>query len=336
MKVPVILITGSSGFIGSFLVDEASKRNMNVYAGIRKGSNTKYLAHQNIHIVEFDFSSTIKVSNLLREIEEKEGSIDYIIHNAGITKAKNKQEYIEVNTNYTSNFIFAICNSLKCTPKFIYMSSLAAYGPGNPLTLEPVNNSSTPAPVSKYGKSKLMAEKHIISQNVIPWLIIRPTAVYGPREKEIFTIFNMVNKGFQPGIKNNCQRLSFIYVKDLVSAIIDLTLSSNINKAYFISDGTTYTNKEFGEHIKDILRRKTFKISLTPKTMKLIAYILELIYRFKGETPGFNREKVDEMTENNWICDIQPLDVDIGFKPNYDLKKGIAETITWYEKEGWL
>jgi nucleoside-diphosphate-sugar epimerase len=303
---------------------------------VREGSSTKYLAYKDIRIVEFDFSSRRKISDTLREIEEEEGRIDFIIHNAGITKAKKQKEYIEVNTDYTSNFIAEIKKTLKYIPKFVYISSLAAYGPGNSSTFLPVKNSDTPGPITAYGKSKYLAEQIITAQATIPWIIIRPTAVYGPKEKEIFAVFKMVNIGFQPGIKNDRQRLSFIYVTDLVRAILDITISSNQHKAYFISDGHIYTNKEFGEYVKEILGKKTFKIDLSQKMMKGIAYILELIYQLKGETPGFNREKVDEMSQLNWLCDTQPLLADIGFIPEYDLKKGIAESIAWYKKEKWL
>ncbi len=336
MKPPVILITGSSGFIGSFLVGEAVGRNMNVYAGIRTGSSLKYLDFQGIHIVEFDFSSKEKVSDTLKKIEMESGGIEYIIHNAGITKAKNPNDYITINTRFTSNFLEAIKSSLKHIPKFIYISSLAAYGPGDPKTFEPVKNSDKPAPVTNYGRSKFLAEKIVTSQNLVPWIIVRPTAVYGPKEKEIFAVFKAVNKGLQPAIKNEKQRLTFIYVKDLVRAIIDLTISENKNKAYFVSDGDVHSNKVFAEHIKTIMHKKTFKINLSPTVLKIVAITMEGIYKMRGDTPGLNREKVDEMNQLNWTCDTEPLINDIAFVPQYNLEKGIAETISWYKEEKWL
>lgn len=336
MKKPVILITGSSGFIGSFLVEEAIKKNLDVYAGIRSGSNKKYLNFSGIRFAEFNFSSKEGISETLEKIEKESGGVDYIIHNAGITKANNPDDYIKVNSSYTSNFLDAIKHSLKKIPKFTYISSLSAYGPGDSSTIEPVKNPDNPRPLTAYGRSKLLAEKIITSQKDVPWVIVRPTAVYGPREKEIFAIFKMVNMGLQPNIKNEKQRLTFIYVKDLVRAIMDLTLSENTNKAYFISDGNTYGNKLFAMHVKKILQKKTVSFDLSPKMLKLVAATLESIYKMKGEVPGFNREKVDEMSAVNWMCDTQPLINDIGFIAEYNLEKGIADAISWYKEAKWL
>ncbi|MGP8214529.1 MAG: NAD-dependent epimerase/dehydratase family protein [Bacteroidia bacterium] len=333
---PNILITGSTGFIGGFLVEEALARGMNVFAAVRPSGNRQYLANSQINFIEPDFSSVTNLSKTLAETIKKFGKIDYVIHNAGLTKANKKQHYFEVNTGLTGNFINALLQADAAPSKFIFMSSLAAYGPGNPATFEPVKNTDNPAPISTYGESKLKAEQLIKSQNDIPWLIFRPTAVFGPREKEIFAIFKLINRNIHPWVNNKEQRLTFIYIRDLARAVLDAAVSPHSNRAYFISDGEEYSSKAFGEYVKKHLGKRTLDIPLSRNLLKFTARNLEGFYSFSGKTPGLNMEKAIEFGTTNWKCDISPLVADIGFKPEYTLESGIKETVEWYKKEGWL
>ncbi|HVA97536.1 MAG TPA: NAD(P)-dependent oxidoreductase [Bacteroidia bacterium] len=333
---PNILITGSSGFIGGFLVEEALARGMNVFAAIRASSNKQYLKNSQINFVELDLSSVPNLSYTLTEIVKKFGKIDYIIHNAGLTKASKKQHYFDVNTDFTGNFLNALLKANILPLKFIFMSSLAAYGPGNSTTFEPIKNDDIPAPISTYGESKLKAEQLIKSQHEIPWIIIRPTAVFGPREKEIFAIFQLINRNIHPWVNNKNQRLTFIYVRDLARVVLDSTLSNHFRKAYFVSDGQEYQSKAFGESVKKCIGKKTLNIPISENFLKFIAHKLEVIYNISGKTPGLNMEKALELGTTNWKCDIIPLVSDIGFKPAYTLESGIKETVVWYKNEGWL
>ena len=129
-----ILITGASGFIGSFLVEEALNRNYEVYAGIRKSSNREYLLDSRIKFLELDFSN---VDSLNKKISAAP-YFDFIIHNAGLTKASKLKDYFTTNYEFTKNIIDVLISQNRVPKKFIYMSSLAAYGPGNPDLLYPV------------------------------------------------------------------------------------------------------------------------------------------------------------------------------------------------------
>lgn len=331
-----VLITGASGFIGTSLVEDALTRGMNVLAAVRPTSSRKYLQDKRITLVELDFLSIDALTERLREITSANGSIDYIVHNAGITKARKVDDYFEVNTRYTRNFLEALVKSNITPAKFVLMSSLAAYGPGNSDTMVPINSGQTPAPVTAYGRSKLQAEQILKSQRDIPWMIIRPTAVFGPREKEIFALFRLIKLHLHPWIKVSNQRMSFIYVKDLARAVLDAVVSPLSDRAYFISDGQAYKGDVFGKYVKKALGKKAPDIAVSGNLMKIIARILETTGSILGRTPGLNVDKAIELSSKNWVCDISAAVTDLNFKPLYSLENAIQETVNWYKAEGWL
>ena len=336
MNSPTVLITGASGFIGGHLVTEALKRDTHVFAAVRATSSKKYLTDPRIKFAQFDLSSTLQITAAIDKITHEPGPIDYVIHNAGLTKSVTEEGYFNANTYNTKNIISVLTDSGIRLKKFILVSSLAAYGPGNPVSFEPVKNEHQPEPVTSYGRSKLLAEQVVMRQSKSPWAIIRPTVVYGPGEKEIFAIFNLINRHIHPVLVNKNQLLSFIYVKDLARAIMDVTLSGHTGKSYFVSDGNAYKSNAFGEHVKTCLGKRTLKVNITGKMLNLIAHTLERLYSPSKKFPGLNVAKAKEMNSLNWLCDTTPLYTDTGFLPQHNLEQGIKETVEWYKREKWL
>ncbi len=327
-----ILITGAAGFIGSFLVEEAQKNGYEVYAGIRKTSNTKYLQKDLIHLLELDLSQTEALTKTIEQYPR----FDYIIHNAGITKAHKKEDFFTSNYQYTKTFIEILIEKNKVPQKFIYMSSLAAFGPGDTFQSDPILLTDAPRPLTAYGKSKLQAEQFIASVKNFPYLIIRPTAVYGPREKDLYTLIQLLNKNIEISIGNQKQQLSFIYVKDLASIVMKAMGSSMMNTAYFVSDGNSYTQRNLVYHIKSQLQKRTFKLHIPLGLLKIMGMASEMMTYFTQKPALLNREKIKEIQAVNWRCDIQTLIDDLQFEPHYTLQRGIQETIAWYQENAWL
>jgi len=331
-----VLITGASGFIGSFLVEEGLKRGYNVYAGIRETSSKQYLTDPRIHFLIFDFSSKERIISSLKDIMNRDLKFDFIIHNAGITKSGKKEAYFRVNCQYTRYFIESLQETGLVPEKFIFISSLAAFGPGNPQTMAPVMLADDPKPIEIYGRSKLEAEKFITSLTDFPWIILRPTGVYGPREKDYFIFFQTVNRGLETYIGSAQQVLTFIYVKDLARVIFDALVSPVVRKSYFVADGEEYSAKEFAEITKKILGKKTIRLTFPPGLVKFLAWGLEKVYGLWNATPMLNRDKYNVLSSVNWRCEVDPLQRDFKFTAEYDLKKGVRETISWYKQQGWL
>lgn len=331
-----VLITGASGFIGSFLVEEALHQGFEVWAGIRHTSSRKYLKDERIKFVELDFSSEENLKTKINSLVEEHGGFDYVIHNAGITSAPIKKDFIQVNYSYSKYFINAIRASGMPLKKFVLISSLAALGPGNSETFEPIKISDTPHPISTYGKSKLMAEQHLRSLSAFPYLIVNPTAVYGPRDKDFLGLIKLIKHGFEFYISNNHQIISLLHVKDLAKAVMLVMKSPAQNHSYLISDCFEYDKEQLGEIIKEILGRKTMKYKLPATPFRWVIRGIETVYWVFGRRPFLNVEKVNEISSANWKCNSEEIWRDIHTSPEFTLEKGMVETLDWYKTNGWI
>ena len=327
-----VLITGASGFVGGFLVEEALNRGLDVFAAIRKTSNKQYLTDPRIKFIFLDFEDVEKLTSQLSIL-----NFDFFIHNAGITKTPRKEEYFKVNADYLKNILEA-CNALKHPlKKLTFISSLAAYGPAEYTSDGIVTESSKPHPVTNYGRSKLKGEEYLKSQDVIPFVIIRPTAVYGPREKDLFAVYQLLNNRLDISVGLEDQKLTFIYVKDLVRVILDSTLAHKKNVAYFATDLKVHSSSSYNKAILKALGNKlAFKIKLPITVVKVLGYASEKIGGYFGNYPALNADKVNELEANSWVCDTTALENDLKYQPEYNLEKGLDESIQWYKENNWL
>ncbi len=328
-----ILITGASGFIGSFIVEEAIKRNYTTFAGIRKSSSKEYLTDVNIHFIELNFSNENALANSLQEFTRQHGRFDFIIHSAGLTKAKNKEDYFSVNFDNTKRFIHALQNNNLVPDKFVYISSLASFGPGE--SDLPITHLQTQKPLTAYGDSKRKAEEFLMETENFPLIIINPTAVYGPREKDFYLLLKSIEKHFEIYIGSKSQLLSFVHVYDLVNAIFLAMESSIVNERILVSDLEVYNPKIVNDFIKKIMNKKTISFTIPKYPTRILATITETIGKLSGSIPILNRERLKEFEAMNWSVDCTELKK-IGYKPQYNLENGLQQTIQWYQENGLL
>lgn len=331
-----ILITGASGFIGSFLAEEGIKRNYRVYAAVRASSKTQYLKDKKIRIILLDLADKSKLVRDFEDFKQNGIHFHYVIHNAGVTKSINKKDFRKVNYQYTCNLIEALTESGCIPDKFLYMSSLEAFGHGDEKSMQPLRETDAPRPFSLYGKSKLESEQYLRSIENFPYLILRPTGVYGPRERDYFVYIKAINRGFEFYIGRKKQYLSFVYVKDL-TRLAYLTLESTIvNDSYFVTDGNSYTSGDLATVVKDILKKKCMKITVPKITVRWVSYVVEPIFALVNKHTVLNPDKYKALTCVNWLCDTGRLKDDFNFSATYDLKKGMKETIAWYKLNHWI
>lgn len=323
-----VLITGASGFVGFHLIEAALQAGLEVVAAVRATSNVSHLQYLRVRYVYPRFTDVEDVGRLLQAEQ-----FDYIIHAAGTTKANNQQQYNAVNAGYTHTLAQAVTRYLPGLEQMVFISSLAALGPSNKAG-ELITESKLPQPVTAYGKSKLLAEQQITAYS-LPLVTLRPTAVYGPREKDIFIILQTIARGLEPYIGRINQQLSFIYVKDLAALTIRC-LSAGQRGTYNVTDGGCYNRYQMADITKDVLGQKTFKFHVPQGIVKVLAGLLETTYGWAGKTPALNIEKLNELAAINWCCDTSLLQTELGFTPSYRLETGLRETLLWYKQQGWL
>jgi len=325
-----ILITGATGFVGFHLIESALSSDLHVFANTRLSSKVEHLQSLNIDFVELDFESIYALS---KNIEENK--YDYVIHAAAVTKAKNLEEYNKYNALYARNLAIAVSNATHKVEKFVFVSSLAAMGPLKN-TSELINEQGALNPVTYYGKSKALAETYLSNIQNLPLLVFRPTAVYGPRERDILMVLRAISRGFEVYMGNANQKLSFVYVKDLAEIMISSLQSNVVNRTYNVTDGHIYGRASLSESARRIMQKKTFKLTVPLPLIKGIAWSMEKAYKFTGNMPTLNIDKVNELTGINWACDIGKIKKDLGFSPQYQLQQGLEETIKWYKSNKWL
>nr|WP_294945119.1 NAD(P)-dependent oxidoreductase [uncultured Mucilaginibacter sp.] len=322
-----VLITGASGFVGYHLIEEALKNNFEVYAAIRKSSGVSHLKKFNIQYTHLKFND---VASLTQEIQEKR--YDYIIHAAGVVAARSQKEFRVVNVEFTQNLARAAGES--GVKKIVFISSLAALGPLKTLN-GTITETTHATPITAYGKSKLLAEQKVAAQLALNYTILRPTAVYGPRDGRLFIFIKQIAKGLEPYVGNIEQKLSFVYAKDLASVCVKALYAPH-RTAYNISDGNFYGRFELADAAKEILKVRTFKFHLPVKFAKIVAAMKGKISSLRGKPPVINLDKIAELTATNWNCSIEHAKADLGFYPSYNLHAGIAETLAWYKENKWL
>lgn len=329
-----ILITGASGFIGSFIVEEALRRNLEVWAVVRKSSSRKYLADERINFIELNFASKEQLKNAMSGHQW-----DYVVHAAGATKCLHKEDFFKTNTEGTKNFVDAIIELGIIPEKFIFLSSLSAYGAvreKQPYT--EIKDSDTPQPNTAYGESKMAAEQYLDTLNdKMNIITLRPTGVYGPREKDYFLMADSIKKHVDFAVGYKPQEITFVYVQDLVNAVF-LAIEKGVGgRKYFISDGKVYHSTDFSDLIHHELGDKfMLRIKAPVWFLKIVCTCGEMMAQLTGKMSALNKDKFNILKQRNWRCDIKPAIEELGYDPQFDLKTGVRMTIQWYKKEGWL
>ncbi len=328
-----VLITGASGFVGYHLVNKALDHGLEVYAAVRSTSKVSHLQGLPVKFITIDLEDKVQLAAQLREYD-----FNYIIHAAALTKAKSQEQYDYVNATLSKNLAEAAMG-LPSLEKFVFFSSLAAIGPlGSCDTEELLMPDSLPSPVTSYGRSKVVAEEALRSVAGLPLVILRPTAVYGPREKDIFILIRSFSRGLEPYIGKLPQRLSFIYVEDLAEIAIRAAEKQEMNlpAVFNVSDGKFYSRYDLADIIKRELGIKVFKFHLPVSFVRVLARTMEVAFRFSKQAPVLNLEKLNELTAANWSCWIENIEEELHYRPRYDLESGLKRTLDWYKKNGWI
>lgn len=328
-----ILIIGAGGFIGGFIAREALRRGYDTYVGVRQSTSRRYLQEPELKFVVFDYDDPESVAESIRNSVPESGRWDYIIWNLGATKCANFSDFNKINFCYMRDFVEVLIRQNALPERFLYMSSLSAVGPADEQGYMPITSRTIPNPNTRYGLSKIKAETYLETKPEVPWIIFRPTGVYGPHEKDYLMMIKSIDSHFDFGVGFRKQLLTFIYVEDLVNAMFDALGAGVLKKKYIISEDRAYTQKEF----RDIVSRRLGGKWVLPVKLPMWAvYVASVIaekwglIRLKPST--LNRDKFKIMKQRNWNCDVSDAKRDFGFNPQFSLERGIDITVDEYLK----
>lgn len=323
-----VLVTGGTGFVGSHLVDQLIERGYTVRCLARHSSNLQYLNHPEVEIVHGDLAITDWDSAL--------EDVDTIYHVAGLTHARRKRDYFAVNHRGTEAILAAALKWRKQIRRFIYISSLAATGPG--ANGQPVDEDTQPAPINDYGRSKLMGEEAARAvADLLTVTIVRPPAVYGPRDRALLEFFRSVSRGIAPTIGNYEKHVSLVHARDLAEGIILAGESRHAaSRAYFISSEQVYTISSIFELLARIFNRKVRRVAIPRSAAYLSAIAAETLSTLTGKSPVTSRDRIRALSQPYWGCSTARARSELDYKEQVSLEDGLRETISWYRREGWL
>lgn len=330
-----ILVVGAGGFIGGFIAKEALRRGFDTWVAVRASTSRRYLDDERLYFVELDYDDVDAMEHALEQALPNPSGWDYIIWNLGATKAANFMIFNQVNFVYPRNFVELLRRRNWVPQKFLYMSSLSAIGPGDEKNYTPLSSATVPNPNTRYGLSKIKTETFLETLTDFPWIIFRPTGVYGPHEKDYLLMIKTIDAHWDVSMGFRRQLLTFIYVDDLVEAMYQALESPNtVRRKYIISEDRAYSQKDFRTLVAKALGHKVVIPLKLPMWVVYVASVLcEKWAGVSGKTSTLNRDKFKIMRQRNWSCDISDAQRDFGFQPKFSLERGVAATVEAYLKD---
>jgi len=322
-----VLITGGTGFLGSHVVERLLEDpGAEVFALVRDTSRPRWLeGNDRVRLLAGD----------LLNVPPLPSGLDCVFHLAGLTKALRAGDYYTVNRDGTARLLKAL-EGQTGPLRFVHVSSIAAGGPSAPRRA--THESDSPRPVSPYGKSKLLAEAEALRcRDRFSVVILRPAAIYGPRDEDFLEYFRWMKRGILPLVGHRLKSLSLCYVLDVVRAAVAASRAEVASGEVFnIADARPYSWEDLGETVAGILGKKLVRVHIPHWTAFLASAASEGIGRLGGGAPALNVSKYRQMKPDGWVVDVRKAREGLGFETRYSLEEGLGQTIAWYLARGLL
>lgn len=325
----IAVVTGGTGFVGSHLVDLLINEGFHVRCITRGSSNISYLKTRGVEIVPCGLDDKEALKPVVKDA-------DYLYHIAGVVKSKKPEGYYNGNVLPTKNLLDALLEVNPGIKRVMITSSQTAAGPSS--KDRAVREDDRPAPITNYGRSK-MAEEELARgyMDRLSVSIVRPPAVYGERDTEVYLIFKAFQKGIMTLVGLNKKQLSIIHADDLVRGIFMASQSQKASgETYFISSKEYYDWDQIADVISEVMGSRAIRLRIPHAIVYTVAVIAQALSVFSKKAATFNIEKAKDFVQQRWTCDPSKAREDFGFEQQISLLDGMKRTVQWYKKEGWL
>lgn len=336
MSNELCYVTGATGFVGSHLAEMLLDQGKRVRLLVRSAKRLPKSLQGRCEIVEAALDAPPE--ELAKGLE----GVDYVYHVAGLIGALTQKEFDHVNIDGTTNLLKALTLSEAKPKRFLLVSSLAAFGPSDDLGRPRSEaDDKDAAPRTMYGRSKLAGERaawEYAKALEIPLTVIRPPAVYGPRDRGIYEFFKYMAKGIEVGIGGSKKYLDLIHGRDLSRGIIMAAESERAKgEAYYLTDEGAHEMRDVMKVLRAVIRPKKTRTLLAPLFLiKIVAKVNDILQRITGKMRLPNSDKLGELLPSAWTCSGAKAKEHFGFECEIGLEEGLRETAEWYEREGWI
>jgi nucleoside-diphosphate-sugar epimerase len=322
-----VLCTGGRGFIGRHLVRRLVEKGEDVWCLLGPGDEPDPSAAGNIRWIHGDVTDP-------RTLELASGPFSVVYHLAGLNSAPDPSHLYKVNYEGTVNVAAAVLSGGHRPDKLLYASSYAAMGPAvDPAGL---SEASPCCPVSDYGKSKLMAEHHLMSlKGILPVTVVRLPLVYGPGSKGgLYTYFKLIRKGLCPCLAGGEATLGF--VEDMVEGIVMAAETPGTDGATFLlGDDRATPLEEILASIESALGRKALRIRLPVWSILLYGLLSEKMAALRGKDGTRFRQNFEGFVRYpSWRGNVARARERLGFSARVSFAEGARITADWYRRNG--
>ena len=327
----IAVVTGSTGFIGSHLVD----------ALVARGATVRALVRPESRLPTRDPRVSYVTADLLDDRSVRESPVwddaTHVFHLAGVTKRRTLAQFRHGNVVPTANILAAIAARGARVRRMVLVSSQAAAGPADSED-RPVREDDPPRPIEAYGRSKLEAEQATARYAAtVPITIVRPSAVYGPRDADFLNVFKQATNRVAVYAAPRDQEMSIVHVRDLVNALLLVAdAPASRDRTYFVGSSAPVSWRELYVAIASISNTHSVEVQLPSVVLRMAGQAGSAASFVTGRAMLINANKVALAAPRWWLCDSSRIRSEMGWAPDVDLHDGLRETYAWYLNAGWL